>query len=425
MATSVSLATPAQQTNPPVSCGQRIRQMTGSYFSLQGACWKTALKVASYFTVILPVLMWVLHVTAGWCSRSQPQPLPESTSVQQTGQNPAPPQTRRIWPYAPIPASQSAPAPVPPQPSIPSKVPTAVEPVLHSAVPSAAVVRSAPSAIQQTVGRKESFFVQALLNGNETEATALWEAMQAQQPEPTEEDQWAYKAFTNNADFTQEEIEALPLDLKEKLYQIANIYQSQELIDGLAPYIIRRVDRKCKGAAILSCSMGAITVHGALESLITQWRTSQLLLKRGAFDNEQLQGYVQERGSIGSMLGLQYIQGLSYLADAVKFPKKIAVIEPLAHGGSAAALDSPENSLAITVSQDGKMTLNCPRLCTYAEPITLSEHKATRKEMGELLRLLTHVGYQNFSKDPLFPGFLAAQRLISSSISWPSKIMSG
>jgi hypothetical protein len=254
-----------------------------------------------------------------------------------------------------------------------------------------------PSAIQQTEGREESFFMRAVLGGFAEEAQLLFQAMQAQGIAPTQTDQWIQKAFTNDCNFTNEEFLQLSIELRQKMFKIANICIHKECLQKLRDFGMRQPPAQPEGAALFSYNMDAIDVEETLQTFLGNLRRDGLLLTKEEFAQKDRARYYHKYDDIGRVLGRDYIERTAARLNLphVKVPKKIAVIQPE---------DEHAVALEFTVTRGGGMDLKCPSLQIYAERIEPIERKATRAEMTGLLDLIEATGFNDFFGHNLFMG---------------------
>jgi hypothetical protein len=255
----------------------------------------------------------------------------------------------------------------------------------------------APSAIQQTAGREVSFFMKAILGGHMEEAQVLLQAMQEQQVELTPTDQWIQKAFTDDCNFTNEQFLQLPIELRCKVYQIANIYVQKKFLQKLRDFGMHQPPAAPEKASLFSYNMDAIDVENALRDFLGNLRRDGLLLTKGEFAQKDPARYCHKYDDVGRILGRDYIERTAKCLNLphIKVPKKTAVIEPRDEDGP---------SLQFTVSRDSRMGLQCPELQIYAEKIELIDRKATRQEMMGLLDLIEATGFNDFFGQNLFMG---------------------
>jgi hypothetical protein len=260
-----------------------------------------------------------------------------------------------------------------------------------------ALLRSAPSAIRQTEGREESFFVRAVLGGFEDEAQVLWQAMQAERIEPTQADRWIQKAFTNDCNFTDQEFIQLPIELQQKMFKTANIGINREFLHKLRDFGMHQPPAQPERAGLFSYNMDAIDVEQTLQTFLGNLRRAGLLLTKEEFAQKDRARYYYKGDDIGLVLGRDYIERTANCLNLpyIKVHKKIAVIQPE---------DDQALSLEFTVSRDGGMDIMCRSLQIYAEMIEPIEYKATRKEMMGLLDLIEATGFNDFFGHNLFMG---------------------
>lgn len=254
-----------------------------------------------------------------------------------------------------------------------------------------------PSAIRQTEGREESFFMRAVLGGFTEEAQVLLQAMQAQGIELTQADGWIQKAFTNDCNFTNEEFLQLPIELREKIFKVANICIHKEFLQKLRDFGMRQPPAQPERAALFSYNMDAIDVEETLHTFLGNLRRDGLLLTKEEFAQKDLARYVHKGADIGRVLGRDYIERTANHLNLphVKVPKKIAVIQPEDEGAL---------TLEFTLARNLAMDISCPSLQIYAERIEPIERKATREEMTGLLDLIEATGFNDFYGHNLLMG---------------------
>lgn len=260
-----------------------------------------------------------------------------------------------------------------------------------------ALLKLDPSVIRQTEGREESFFMRAVLGGFTEEAQLLLQAMQENLIQLTPADRWIQKAFTNDCHFTQEEFLQLPIELRKKIFKVANTFIHKEFLQKLRDFGMHQPPAQPEGAALFSYNMDALDVERTLQTFLSTLRKEGLLLTKEEFGQKSPAQYFSKGDDIGRILGRDYIERtakrlhLSY----IKVPKKTAVIQP----ENAQTL-----ALAFTVSRGGEMDIKCPHLQIYAERIEPLERNATRAEMKGLLDLLEATGFNDFYGQNLLIG---------------------
>ncbi len=250
-----------------------------------------------------------------------------------------------------------------------------------------------PSAIRQTEGRDETFFMKAVLGGGEQEAEVLWEAMEKEQIKLTEADRWIRKAFKNDSDVSAGDLFYLSSDLQQKMFMVANMYICKGVLQKLRGMRIPTTLEKPEGPALFSYNMDAIDVENTFRDFLVNLRGKGLLLTKEEFAQKDKSRYYHKYDDIGRILGRDYIQQTAERLNLpyIKVPEKIAVIQPTGKNAS---------SLRFI----GNMGVQSPDLQIYAERIESIKRKATKDEMIGLLDLIEATGYNDFFGQNLFMG---------------------
>ncbi len=250
-----------------------------------------------------------------------------------------------------------------------------------------------PEAIRQTIGREPSYFSEAVLLARHARGQFFLQAMQAQNIALTPADQWIQKAIDNDCNFTNEEWLAQPVELRRKIFQVANKYVNKEFVQKLRDLGMLEQPVEPKGAALFSCNMDAIHVEQTLLGFLRDLYIKGRLLTAEAFAKKDRTQYYHKHNDVARILGRDYIERTAQRLQLpfVKVPRKTAVIHPV---------EPDRHSIDFTV-------FNAPsteNLQIYAERITPIERRATRAEMLGLLDLVEEIGFNNFLGDNLMMG---------------------
>lgn len=200
----------------------------------------------------------------------------------------------------------------------------------------------------------------------------------------SDEDRFLERAYNNDCDFEPAQFVALPQELKEKIYQVANIYLCKELVLKLNLCGLKRTPLAPRGPAILSCNMDMIEAEGALFRFFKNLRLVGCLITEEEFNSSAWNGYFIR--NMNALFEAEYLVskaidlGLKY----VKVPKTIALI-----------VRDETNTIAINVKQDSlDMRLHSRDLIVHVEHIRGLARSPNDLEKAEMEAFRDATGYK-------------------------------
>ena len=243
-----------------------------------------------------------------------------------------------------------------------------------------------PALIERRQGM-EIPFVRSLLAGNQKGASFLFATMEEQKIALLPRELLFKKVAFSEGELTPEELQMVPLEDREIVYRLANIYSQLNAVRIMRTLGFGRNEELLmpEGPSIFGCNMDALEMHDRLADFLIHLRSQKLLLTQSEFDQLSEGNYINKGNDIGRIAGRDYIEkkagelGLKH----VKVPKKMIVI-PDVTTNLALYIDK---NLCIQTSSDG--------ITVYAEPIQGVKRAITAEEVSELLRLFEATGFND------------------------------
>lgn len=207
----------------------------------------------------------------------------------------------------------------------------------------------------------------------------------------------AIQAAENDPEFSIEEFKQLLDEDQLSVFQIANTFMSFEILKKLTEWQedrFKMLYKKPIGPALFSNFEDAQRVRITLVSFFKTLREQNLLLTDAEFkklDQSHFfskDGKAFNKGSIGRILGRNYLERLAKESSFVRVPQKVAVFPAdfKFERGSEFTIVLPEQTLEPTCN-----------LRVFAENITPLERKATKKEMEQLFFVIQQSGFNDFA----------------------------
>lgn len=245
-----------------------------------------------------------------------------------------------------------------------------------------------PTVMQPIAGQTESYFAKAVLEGRKEESEFLKQEMERQQMSLSQEDQWLFRAMNNDCSFSNDEFVQLPVELQSKIFRVANTFACRDLVLRLRECRIHPAPSLPEGSSIVSYDMDLIDVEDALKGFLHRLRQDGRLLTKEEFAHQDPSNYVLKENKIKTY-SIERIPIRDYMErtarqmnlEYIKFPKKIAVIDP-----------KNQESSSIQISADPH-SLSSSDLQIYSEKIEPISRHATRVEIKGLLDLIEATGW--------------------------------
>jgi hypothetical protein len=240
------------------------------------------------------------------------------------------------------------------------------------------------SLIQQIRGSAESPYVRSVLRHSK-EADLLYDAMAGAGMKLTEEEEWVRRAYKNDNQFSDDEFTKLDIDLRKKIFYIANAYANEKMVGRLKSLGMNESPLFLPGPGIHAENMDIITAREVMESFLKRLRKDRVLLTEEEFLKLGPEKYIKKGDQIGRILGKEFIEkivaenGLKH----IKVPKKIAVIS--------------EDKKAIGFKLDGlEIRPSDAHVKIYAERVHSVERKLSLEEAIEFMIVLEKTGFNDF-----------------------------
>lgn len=200
-------------------------------------------------------------------------------------------------------------------------------------------------------------------------------------------DQWMKKGFLGHTDFPDQEFLSLPLDLRETIYRLANVYGNDQLVKRLNTLGMKAEAISVRPMApmdLLNGTMDTIEAGQAIETFLIEQRSRGSLLTRTEFEQRYSSANYTKEFQLGSVLCRDFLEktARSLRLKYIKIPRKIMLIHPC-HSHSEEIHFKMENYRSVT-SSDFEI---------YAEKIEKCNRWLSIDEIKEWIMLIEAVGF--------------------------------
>lgn len=232
-----------------------------------------------------------------------------------------------------------------------------------------------------------SYFVKCVLNGQSSEAFLF---IGADTENWSTEPKWIRRAFLSDLSFSYDDFNNLDSQLKNKMYEVANMYNYFALVDKLNGFGMEVPEKdlvyKEGPYELLAYNMDSVRVRNVLFEFVKQLRSDGLLLYKNEYDNEKFGG-INKSNDFSRLLGKRYVDRIinELKIKHIKTPIKIIVLEKETN-----CLTIDAYCISFRLEND---------ITVYAKYIKSVERNISREEFEELILLMERVCYHDIRQD--------------------------
>ena len=202
----------------------------------------------------------------------------------------------------------------------------------------------------------------------------------------TTDDLWIKRALKNECSFSDQEFTELDDELKLKIFFVANVHHSMQLVSKLESLGMDEPPQFRPGPGFLADNMNVVTARAATEGFLKNLRTKGLLFTHDEFSQLDKSEYELKLDQIGRILGRDFVEkvarenGLQH----IKVPQKIVV------------LNLGLQSISVKLSEEFGLIPTKEQLKVYAKKIERVKRNLSLEEAIEFMIILEKTGFCDF-----------------------------